>query len=233
MGGMDGIATLRKLRELDAHLPVIILTGHGSFQDAVAGIHLEVVEFLQKPVDVDKLSSLIRTLLKKGRPGPLRERTIADLMVPVESYSKVFADEPIAAAIKALQESFFQQVTGKVAEQGHRSILVYDRKGDFLGLVRIADVVALCIPTFLRGSPYATCFTGMFLAQCKTIGNLKVADLLGEPLSIDVDAPLMEAVSLLTAKHQINLPVMRNERLVGILRDKDILLEVADHVRRG
>lgn len=227
MGGMDGIATLRKLRELDEDLPVIILTGHGSFQDAFAGIHLEVVEFLQKPVDMDELATRVRTLMR--RPDPLRERTIAEVMVPLDSYNKVVADAPVSVALKALQYACFQPVPGSV-EQGHRSVLVHDRQGDFLGLIRIADVVALSIPPLLRGSPYTTCFAGMFLAQCKTIGNLKVADLLSETPTIDIDAPLMEAVNLLVANHQINLPVMRDGRIVGILRDKDILLEITDQV---
>lgn len=228
MVGMDGIATLRKLRELNEDLPVIILTGHGSFQDAFAGIHLEVVEFLQKPVDMDELSTRLRTLMR--RPEPLRERTIAEVMVPLDSYQRVLADDPISVALKALQHTCFQPVSANGARQGHRSVLVHNRSGDFLGLIRIEDVVALSIPTLLRGSPYATCFTGMFLAQCKTLGNLKVADILGDTPTIDIDAPLMEAVNMLVANHQINLPVMRDGQMVGILRDKDILLEITDQV---
>ena len=231
MEGMDGIATLRRLRESHEAIPVIILTGHGCFDDAVAGIHLDVVEFLQKPVDVEKLAALVRRLLAKGQPRAMRERTIGELMIPLESYRHIYGDEPISAAIEALQESFFQQVTGKLAEQGHRSVIVYDRDEHFLGLIRIADVVAMCIPAFLRNSAYASCFTGMFLAQCKTMGKLQVSDLLSGPCpSIDLDAPLMEAVHQLTTEHQINLPVMREGRLVGILRDKDILLEIAECV---
>lgn len=230
MDGMDGIATLRRLRESHETLPVIILTGHGSFEDAVAGIHLDVVEFLRKPVDIEKLASLVRRLLARGRPESLRERTVGELMIPVESYRKIYDDEPISAAVEALQETFFQRVSGKLAEQGHRSVVVYDRGERFLGLLRIADVVAVCVPSFLRGSPYASCFTGMFLAQCKTLGNLRVADLLCSCPAVDLDAPLMEAVNLLVSEHQINLPVMHDGKLVGILRDKDILLEVAECV---
>lgn len=232
MDGMDGIATLREMRKVQPELPVIILTGHGSFHDALAGIKLEVVDFLQKPVDLEKLSVRVRNLLRKGkgRQAPMRERTIAELMVPVGSYHKVRADEPISAAVQALQESFFQQVSGKVAEHGHRSVLVYDAGDRFVGLIRISDVVALSMPQYLRDSPYASYFTGMFLAQCKTMRNYRVGDLVGDPVSVDIEAPVMEAVSLLVGRHQINLPVMKRGELVGILRDKDLLLEIASYV---
>ncbi|MBU1495221.1 MAG: response regulator, partial [Actinobacteria bacterium] len=37
MEGMDGIATLQEIRKTHPKLPVIILTGHGAFEDAIAG----------------------------------------------------------------------------------------------------------------------------------------------------------------------------------------------------
>jgi CheY-like chemotaxis protein len=216
MEGMDGIETLTAIRKDHPELPVLILTGHGSFQDAMAGISLEIVDFLQKPADIDKLA--------------LRERSVGELMVPIDSYARVYEDEPLGAAVRAIQESFSMKVSGRVAEQGHRSVLVFDRRDKFLGLLRIADIVRLVLPSFLRDSPYSSYFTGMFLAQCKTIGNLRVADLVDEPCYVTSDTPLMEVVNLMVTESRINLPVRDRGEVVGIIRDKDLLTEIAQYM---
>jgi DNA-binding response OmpR family regulator len=227
MEGMDGIDTLTRIRQERRDLPVIILTGHGRFDDVLQGINLNIVDFLQKPVDVERLATLIRKLMSEGRKKPLRERTIGELMVPVSSYRRVYGDQPLREVIVELREAMFQNVTGKVAEHGHRSVLVFDRQEMFLGCLRIIDFIDLVLPTFLRESPYSSYFTGMFLAQCKMVGNQPVSEVLGSQPTVDIDAPLMEAVYLMVGNYLINLPVMKDGEIVGLLRDKDLLLEIA------
>ena len=230
MEGMDGIETLKAIRKDHPELPVLILTGHGSFQDAMAGISLEIVDFLQKPADIDKLALRIRRLLAKEHHEALRERSVGELMVPIDSYARVYEDEPIGAAVRAIQESFSMKVSGRVAEQGHRSVLVFDRRDKFVGLLRIIDIIRLVLPAFLRDSPYSSYFTGMFLAQCKTVGNLRVADLVDEPCYVTTDTPLMEVVNLMVTESRINLPVREHGEVVGIIRDKDLLTEIAQYM---
>jgi DNA-binding NtrC family response regulator len=53
MPGMDGLDLLRAIAELDPELPVVILTGHGSFPDAVAAMRAGAFDFLGKPVPLD------------------------------------------------------------------------------------------------------------------------------------------------------------------------------------
>jgi len=227
MEGMDGIDTLTSIREQQRDLPVIILTGHGGFDDVLQGMNLNIVDFLQKPVDVERLADQVRALLSEGRKTVLRERTIGELMVPVASYRRVHGDQPVREVIVELREAMFQKVTGKVAEQGHRSVLVFDRQENFLGCLRIIDLIDLVLPAFLRDSPYSSYFTGMFLAQCKTVGNQQVTEVLGSQPTVEIDAPLMEAVYLMVGNYLINLPVMKDGELVGVLRDRDLLLEIA------
>lgn len=45
---------------------MIILTGHGSYTDAIAGINLEITDFLQKPIDMELLDAKLRRFLEKG-----------------------------------------------------------------------------------------------------------------------------------------------------------------------
>lgn len=227
MPGLSGIETLQRIREKDKTLPVIILTGHGDFQDAVAGIRLEIVDFLQKPVDIDKLSERVSSLLKRSIRPALRERTVAELMKPPTLYPRLYVDEPVTKALESLKGAFFRHGTDEKPSGIIRSALVFDRKDEFLGLVRFPDLLTLVMPLFLK-EPYTTFFTGMFLAQCKLIGNRDIRNLMGKQVFLDVHAPLMEAVHLMIEYHLINLPVMMDGELVGILRERDIIFEIAN-----
>ncbi|MDP8239140.1 MAG: response regulator [Candidatus Hatepunaea meridiana] len=227
MPGLSGIETLQKIRELEKALPVIILTGHGDFQDAMAGIKLEIVDFLQKPVDVDQLSQRIRSLLEQGEKRSLRERTIAELMKPPSLYPRFYIDEPVVTALETLKKVFLRGQSEDKNSGQIRSALVYDRNDKFLGLVRFPDLLKLVLPSFLEDSPYTTYFTGMFLAQCKVIGTRNIRELMDKHIFVSVYDPVMKAVHLMVKHHLITLPVMMDDELVGILRERDIILEIA------
>ena len=109
-----------------------------------------------------------------------------------------------------------------------RSALVYDRDEKFLGLVRFVDMLKLVLPQFLEDSPYTTFFTGMFLAQCKLIGKGNLRELMDEVVHVDVHDPIMRAIHLMVHYHLINLPVMDQGELRGILRERDVILEIAN-----
>ena len=64
MPGMDGIATLRKIRESDMVVLVVILTGYGCPDTIRDAADLEVSEYLSKPFENDDLVSVIDKLLE-------------------------------------------------------------------------------------------------------------------------------------------------------------------------
>ena len=56
----DGLHLIRKVRASDrASLPVIIMSGDAGVRDAIEAMHLDVVDFLLKPIDTQKLLQLI------------------------------------------------------------------------------------------------------------------------------------------------------------------------------
>lgn len=59
MPGMDGSALLSHLTTLQSPIAVIMLTGHGNIAMAVQAIQKGAIDFLEKPVDGDKLLSLL------------------------------------------------------------------------------------------------------------------------------------------------------------------------------
>jgi two-component system, OmpR family, response regulator CpxR len=59
MPGMDGIEVLRRVKASHPEIRVIILTGHGSKDDEQSCMALGAFAYLQKPVDIDVLTSLL------------------------------------------------------------------------------------------------------------------------------------------------------------------------------
>jgi len=55
LAGADGLALVRRVRAIDAELPVVILTGHGTISSAVACIRAGATDYLLKPADPDVL----------------------------------------------------------------------------------------------------------------------------------------------------------------------------------
>jgi nitrogen regulation protein NR(I) len=67
MGGMNGLETLRRLRKLDAKLPVIMMTAYGTTQTAIEAMKLGAFDYLLKPFDVPKLQQIVAAALKAAR----------------------------------------------------------------------------------------------------------------------------------------------------------------------
>jgi DNA-binding NtrC family response regulator len=63
----DGMGVLRAVKELDSELPVIVMTAHGSIQDAVDAMKHGALDFLAKPVDPDHLLLLVSRALEQRR----------------------------------------------------------------------------------------------------------------------------------------------------------------------
>lgn len=227
MPGLSGIDTLKEIRKIASDLPVIILTGHGDFNTALAGIRLDIVDFIQKPVEVDQLSERIQNLLQRDITAVMREPTISDLMAPPDLYPKVYTDEPLTSVLKAISDAYRRPIPEDSVYGQVRSAIVYDREEKFRGMIRFSDLLQLLIPDALRDSPYASFFTGMLLAQSKVFGRRTIESLVREQVVVDVDTPLMEAIHLLVEHRLINIPVVKDGRLVGILRGRDIIIATA------
>jgi DNA-binding NtrC family response regulator len=64
MPGMSGEELLRHIGTESPGLPVIVLTGHGTVENAVAAMRDGAYDFLTKPVNLDRLSLLVKRALQ-------------------------------------------------------------------------------------------------------------------------------------------------------------------------
>ena len=74
MPRLDGIETLKRIREKAPEIPVVMLTAANTVKTAVEAMKLGAVDYLNKPFDVEALTTLIVDTLDKGgcvdSPGP-------------------------------------------------------------------------------------------------------------------------------------------------------------------
>ena len=64
MPEMDGYELLKRIASSYPTLPVIVLTGHGTIETAVETMRDGAVDFFTKPVDIDKLSLVVKKSIK-------------------------------------------------------------------------------------------------------------------------------------------------------------------------
>jgi two-component system nitrogen regulation response regulator NtrX len=85
MPGMDGLDVLARLREDDPTALVVMISGHGTIDTAVEATRKGAYDFLEKPLDSDRLLVTLRRALElKGLT-----RTMADLKNQVETRYEV------------------------------------------------------------------------------------------------------------------------------------------------
>jgi UDP-3-O-[3-hydroxymyristoyl] N-acetylglucosamine deacetylase len=70
MPEMDGIELLRRIKSERPQVPVIMISGHGNIQNAVAATKLGAADFIQKPFSVSGLLASIARALEGDTAGP-------------------------------------------------------------------------------------------------------------------------------------------------------------------
>ncbi|HSW50133.1 MAG TPA: response regulator [Bryobacteraceae bacterium] len=80
MSGMDGIQTLRAIKQSRPLVEVIMLTGHASLEIAREGMQLGAFDYLMKPVDLDELLYKIEDAHKKASIQQHKIRSIEEVI---------------------------------------------------------------------------------------------------------------------------------------------------------
>jgi two-component system, NtrC family, nitrogen regulation response regulator NtrX len=100
MAGLDGLETLTRLRNLDPNAQVVMISGHGTIATAVEATQRGAFDFLEKPLDTDRLLVTVRNALAHsvlvGENTRLREAT--------ESRYKMVGESTPLGTVRALIE---------------------------------------------------------------------------------------------------------------------------------
>lgn len=97
---MSGIELLKKLRQDRNHVPVIMVTGKGQFEDKEAGFTCGADDYITKPFDIRELGLRLEALLR--RPGDFNHKhiTSGELRLEEGTRTVVKHGQPISLLAK-------------------------------------------------------------------------------------------------------------------------------------
>jgi two-component system nitrogen regulation response regulator GlnG len=99
MGGISGLETLRRIRQIDSKLLVILMTAYGTTQTAIEAMKLGAYDYLLKPFDVPKLKDIIANALKAAHD--MKQVVSYQPLLESEDY-----EESIVGHSEAMQQVF-------------------------------------------------------------------------------------------------------------------------------
>ena len=172
---------------------------------------------------------------------------VKDRMIHVNNYPTVTKDSTLREAALALRSSFCELETGMCTEAGPRTVLVIDEKENLVGILDFRSFLRTLIPEIAGGLSEKLTSLGVsmtfaeadawsldeskvdFNARVLKNAETKVSDIMLKIRgTIEADDSLMDALKMIFRKKITVLPVCDGEKLVGVLRDTDLFLEVTD-----
>jgi DNA-binding NtrC family response regulator len=121
LGDVDGLQVLRRLREEDANVPVIMLSAHASFDHVVQAVKLGAFWFLPKPLDTEQLGALLQLALENAR-----------LKREVEAHRREKL-QPLIGDSAGLRRAL--QLLEKAGESAVATVLIHGETGSGKGLL--------------------------------------------------------------------------------------------------
>ncbi len=108
MPDIDGVTLLKEWVEQDLlTMPVVMMSGHGTIETAVEATRIGAVDFLEKPISMQKLLATIAHAIKEGaaRPQLPVVDAVQNLMVEIDGAAKHFT-LPLDLPLREAREHF-------------------------------------------------------------------------------------------------------------------------------
>lgn len=101
MPEMDGLETLRRLRELVPNTQVMMMSGHGSIETAVKAIKLGAYDYIEKPLSLENVTLRVKHALDQHR----LEQENRSLRTKVERKFELVGRAPVMQQLKQIIET--------------------------------------------------------------------------------------------------------------------------------
>jgi len=94
MPGMDGMEVLRRVKEMDTGLPVVMITAHADISGSVAAIKAGAYDYLPKPFEHPQVARVVRRALAQrqgftSRPRKQPDADLREMMGPSDAVSRI------------------------------------------------------------------------------------------------------------------------------------------------
>jgi len=93
--GMDGLEVLVQMKQRVPELQVVMISGHGTIETAVEATRRGAFDFLQKPLDTDRLLLTLRNVLERRGLS----RSVEVLRTEVEGRHRIIGDSPAIRSV--------------------------------------------------------------------------------------------------------------------------------------
>ena len=117
--GLDGIETLKRIKQTDENLPVIMLSAQGSIEVAVDSLKFGAYDYFSKPIDQQKLELAIKNAIRNYD-------LVKELQNLKENVRKEYSFDNIITADGKMQDVF--RLVSKVLDN-EISVLIYGESG--------------------------------------------------------------------------------------------------------
>src|SRR5262245_3587449 len=107
----SGLDVFRQIRELDRHIPVVIMTGEATSESAIDAIRRGAFDYLIKPLEPDALRSLVERAIEVGAHMRGPAKPTSDVVPPGRSDVLVGCSPAIQNVYKAIGRVADQDVT--------------------------------------------------------------------------------------------------------------------------
>jgi two-component system OmpR family response regulator len=93
--GMDGLALLRRIRERERYVPVILITARDAVSDRVKGLDLGADDYLVKPFAVEELEARVRVLMRRAGGALPPRLTVGPLALDLSARAASAGGHPL------------------------------------------------------------------------------------------------------------------------------------------
>src|SRR6202171_3392811 len=97
--GIDGLETLRRLRQSGCDAAVVIISGHGNVETAVRATKLGAFDFIEKPLSIERTVLTVRNALRQRQLEQANEEMSAELKAEYEMVGESVATRALRRQI--------------------------------------------------------------------------------------------------------------------------------------
>lgn len=170
MPGMDGVETLKRIKEISPETPVVMISGHATISTALTATRLGALDFLEKPLELTSTLHLVRKVLNADNAtnvAPVARwepvdgaQSTSSLRKPLNLNSIVFANQALRG--RALRQKTIAHAAilyGQGLHSGRKSGLILEPLPANSGIHFVGVSDATAVPAhvdFVESTGFAT-----------------------------------------------------------------------------
>ncbi len=150
-------------------------------------------------------------------------KTVREIMEPVTTW--LLPTDTLAEAVRKMRTTLRKPPN----VYGVKGMVVVDTQGTLVGIVSVKDILRAIMPSYMELAEVGgMTWPGMFEEMAQRVKDKPVSEIMhGSPVYVSPDATLMECAELIVKKNLWRLPVLEDEKLIGIVYARDLHYAIA------